>query len=244
MATTRSQSSSASSSSWVTSRTVVPASRSWETALHTSRRAAGSSPWVSSSRITSRGWFSRASTRKRRWRSPPLMRAEGVRPAVAEAEPLEQQVGVPGPASGEELDGLADAQPVGQARALELAADERPELLGVAQRLQPEHLDRAAVRPAQSLDALDGGGLAGAVGADQPDDLSGVHVEVEVVDDHAAAVRLGQAADRDHRSWVHGSMLREPGARHIGPRAELRLCPQGERVVEVLQLTGGVQPSR
>ena len=69
---TRSQSASASSISWVTSSTVVPSSFSWRIASQTVRRAAGSRPWVSSSRITSRGRLSRARTRNSRCRSPPL----------------------------------------------------------------------------------------------------------------------------------------------------------------------------
>ena len=116
IATTRSHRASASSSSWVTSSTVVPASRSCATADHTSRRAAGSRPWVSSSRITSRGRLSSASTRNSRCRSPPLMPGERRPPLVREPELLEQRVAVGGPRPGEQVDGLGDPQPVRQRR--------------------------------------------------------------------------------------------------------------------------------
>jgi len=42
----------------------------------------------------------------------------------------------------------------------------------------------------QPLDAFDGGGLPGAVGADQPHDFSGRDVEVQTVHYHSVPVRL------------------------------------------------------
>ena len=62
-----------------------------------------------------------------------------------------------------------------------------------------EDADLAGVGVPQALQDLDGRGLAGAVGTDQAEDLPGVHVEVEVVDDGATGVGLGEPADRDDR---------------------------------------------
>jgi hypothetical protein len=165
----------------------------------------------------------------------PLPAAEGTEgraPAIGEAEALEQPGGVDGVAAGEQPHGLVDPQPVGQSGALQLAADLRAEPLGVADRVQPEDPHGAAVRSSQALQALDGRGLAGAVRADQAEDLPGVYVEVEAVDDHAAGVRLGQpthghdglgrgaGGGRGHASRLEG---RARG--HIGLGTDLRLCP-------------------
>ncbi len=65
-------------------------------------------------------------------------------------------------------------------------------------RVEPEHPYVAGVGTPQPLQALDRGGLAGAVGADQADHLAGADVEVEVVDDDPAAVRLGEPPHRHH----------------------------------------------
>ena len=75
----RSHSRSASSTSWVTSTTVVPWSRTRATSSQVWRRATGSRFWVSSSRNTSRGRPTSASATNSRWRSPPDSVAE--RPA-------------------------------------------------------------------------------------------------------------------------------------------------------------------
>jgi hypothetical protein len=53
-----------------------------------------------------------------------------------------------------------------------------------------EHGDRAAVGDPYPLDALHGGGLAGAVGAEDPEDLSPLHGQRQVVHDHPVAVPL------------------------------------------------------
>ena len=121
----------------------------------------------------------------------------GVRrpPQVLEPELLQQRAPVARPRPGEEGDRLRDPQPVRQTRALQLAADLRPQPVGVMDRIEAEHAELAGVGPAEPLEALDGGGLAGAVGADQAEHLAGVHVQVEAIDDGAAAVRLGEPAD-------------------------------------------------
>ncbi len=159
----------------------------------------GSSPWVSSSRITSRGWLRSASTRNSRCCSPAAHPRERRPPLVREPELLEQRVAVLGPRPREELDGLGDPHPIRQRRALQLAAELRPEPVGVPDRVETEHAHVPGVGPPESLEDLDGRGLAGPVGADQAQHLARMDVEVEPVDDHPAAVRLGQPADGDDR---------------------------------------------
>ena len=90
IATTRSHRASASSSSWVTSSTVVPASRSCATAAHTLRRAAGSRPWVSSSRITRRGRSEQCQHQEQPLALPAAQRRERRAPPLAQPELLEQ----------------------------------------------------------------------------------------------------------------------------------------------------------
>ena len=116
---------------------------------------------------------------------------------MGEAELLQQLVTSGGPWACEEPDGLPHPKPVGKARALQLAADLGAQLVRVGHGVEPEHANLAGVGPAQALKDLDGGGLPGAIGTDQSHDLSGVHVEVESVDDSASAVRLGESTNGD-----------------------------------------------
>ncbi len=181
---------SASSISCVTSSTVVPSSCSWRTAAHTFRRAAGSRPWVSSSRMTSRGRFSSARTRNSRCRSPPL--SERTPTAARCASPNCSSSSPPSRArrGAEQRDRLGHPQPVRQRRILQLAADQRAQVRGLRDRVVAEHPQDPGVRLAQPLDAFDGRGLPGAVGADQPHDFSGGDVEVQTVHHHSVPVRL------------------------------------------------------
>src|ERR1700689_5163062 len=55
--------------------------------------------------------------------------------------------------------------------------------------------DIARGRPFDAHDGLHRGRLAGAVGADQAEDLAGAQVEAKVLDGGEAAEALGQAAD-------------------------------------------------
>ena len=83
--TIRSHSRSASSTSWVTRTTVVPASRTRRTTSHVWRRPTGSRFWVSSSRNTSSGRPTSARATKSRWRSPPDSAANGPAEQVGRA---------------------------------------------------------------------------------------------------------------------------------------------------------------
>ena len=59
------------------------------------------------------------------------------------------------------------------------------------------HVDAAGVRLPQSDDALDERRLAGAIGAEQAEDLPPVDVQRDAAYGVDGAVRLGQIADRD-----------------------------------------------
>ena len=140
-------------------------------------------------------------------------------------EPLQQLVPVPGTFSREQRDGFVDAQPVGQGGVLQLAAEHGAQSLGVAHRITAEHAQHAGVGPAQSLDAFDGGGLAGTVRADQADHLAGAHVEVESVDDDPLAVGLAEPSDGDDVRSCHASIIRVATRRHISLRVDFALYP-------------------
>ena len=136
----------------------------------------------------------------------PLLLAARQLPEVVVARRLEPERGqqlapVRGPAveRGVQLHRLAHPHPVGQRAVLELDADALVELVPVAAGVEAEHADRAAVGGAQARDALDRRGLAGAVAAEDAEDLPGAHREAHVVHGDRRAVRLVQMGDVDHR---------------------------------------------
>jgi hypothetical protein len=99
----------------------------------------------------------------------------------------------------EQLDGLGDPQPAGQRRVLQLGADALPQLRRLACRVQPEHPNRASIRTAQTLGALDGGRLAGAVRAEDPEDLTMLNRERHIVDRKRRAMCLAEMRNLDDR---------------------------------------------
>src|SRR2546430_13533506 len=60
--------------------------------------------------------------------------------------------------------------------------------------------DRPPRRPDDAREAAQRRGLAGAVGADQPEHFAGRHAERQVADRRDAAVRLREPLDLDHRA--------------------------------------------
>src|SRR5271157_291114 len=94
------------------------------------------------------------------------------------------------------------------------------------QRLLAIDQDHAAGRRLHARDDLDHRGLAGAVVADQRDDLAGVDVEAEILDrDHAAECLVDPAQRQDGRAIV--------GRRHSGhsatrPKASWTASTTGE----------------
>src|SRR5438552_1721391 len=67
----------------------------------------------------------------------------------------------------------------------------------VAIHVEPEDVGRAARRVDHAHEELDGGRLAGAVGAEVAEDLALVHREVQVEDASAAAIVLREALGLD-----------------------------------------------
>ena len=100
----------------------------------------------------------------------------------------------PQPAEGQHL---ADDAPHRQPPVLQHRAD----AAGTDRVARPpaEHPDRAGHRVQQAQDGVDGGGLAGPVGAEQRDGLPGRDDEVEIVDGDRVAVADRQAGDREGR---------------------------------------------
>ncbi len=80
-------------------------------------------------------------------------------------------------------------------RLLELNADAVLQFVNVAKRIQTQHRDCTPVRLAQTFDALHGCGFSRAVGANQPKNLTFVHLERHFVHGHGPAVGLADSVD-------------------------------------------------
>jgi hypothetical protein len=98
---------------------------------------------------------------------------------------------------GVQLQGLTDGELGLQFALLELGAEDAGHARVVGHGVEAGDPDPARVGDAQALDALDGGGLAGAVRAEDPEDLALLDGEGDAVDDGPVAVGLAQSADFD-----------------------------------------------
>jgi len=87
----------------------------------------------------------------------------------------------------------------GRLALLQLDPDTLAQLGAVPAQVQPQHPDSPAVRGTQPFDNLHRGGLAGAVGPEDPEDLAALHGERQVVDRDLVAVPLVQVLDFDDR---------------------------------------------
>ncbi len=83
----------------------------------------------------------------------------------------------------EELECFADPHALGQSGVLQLRSDEQAEPIARDIGIEAEHGRRATVGVAQPLEDLDGGGLARAVRAQQPEQLALSHRERDAADD-------------------------------------------------------------
>src|SRR5690625_5372165 len=79
---------------------------------------------------------------------------------------------------------------------LQLHPEDLPQLRAVTGGVQPHHRQAATVGPAQSGDHLDRGGLAGAVGAQDPEGLAPEDVQADAIDSDRSLVSLGEVLDR------------------------------------------------
>ena len=70
--------------------------------------------------------------------------------------------------------------------------------MGFFSRLNPAMVNPARSRLQESDQHADGGGLARAVGAEEPEDFSGADFEVHVVHRHEIPELLGQLLGLDH----------------------------------------------
>src|SRR5690606_39961664 len=82
-------------------------------------------------------------------------------------------------------------------RGLERRADLLAHLPRVSACVEAADLDLSLVGFVEADDALDGGGLAGAVRADEPEDLALVDLEIDAADRFDGAVALAQSGDND-----------------------------------------------
>ena len=223
--TMRSHSRSASSTSWVTRTTVVPASRTWRTTSHVWRRAIGSRFWVSSSRNTSSGRPTRARATNSRWRSPPDRAPNGRRSSSPSCHSSTSSLGRARRRvqRGEQRQRLADAHPLGEGGVLQLGADAAAQPVTVRRRdrgrgrgpfrasarRRPWRISTVVVLPAPFVPS-------------RPNSSPRWTVKRDVADDLGVAVALDEAVDLDDR-WLstgHASIVGVVAARRrIGPRS-------------------------
>ena len=113
---------------------------------------------------------------------------------VGQAEAFGQRapVGRTGIEGRVQLQCLADGQFGLQFALLELGAQDPAGGLVVGDRVEAGDSDPARVGHPQALDALDGGGLSGAVRAEDPEDLALLDGEGDAVHDRPATVGLAQ----------------------------------------------------
>ena len=213
---TRSARRSTSPSSWVVSRIVVPAARRAAIRSRVACLAAGSMPAVGSSRTSSSG-----PPEQRQRQREALLLAAGQAPVPRprrrpEVDGLEQRVRVlrvavtagrtaAAPRAGSS--GCRSRPPGASARSA--AAGAAP----VARRVQAQHPDGPAVGAPVALEDLDGRRLAGAVRAEQGEQLAPPDVERDARQDSRPAYALRSPSTR-----IAG---RRPGRRRrrpLGPR--------------------------
>src|SRR2546425_8895501 len=152
---------------------------------------------------------------------------------VGEPELLEQPIAIRRPPPIQrrpEIDRLPHLDPLLQLRLLELHADAILQFVDVAERIEPEHRDSAAIGHAQSLDALQRGRLAGAVRSDQSEDLAIVDLERHLIDRDRLAVGLAAAGDANDGMSSHATADRWIGyflaTVHVPPAISVS-CPFG-----------------
>src|SRR5215469_1197575 len=121
-------------------------------------------------------------------------------PLPGQAEEVQQHpaVGRDAVEGAVEADRLGDGELVLQRAFLELDADLLPQLWPAPLGVHPQHADPPAIGLAQAHDAFHGGGLPGAVAAEDPEDLTFLHGEAHVVHGDLAAVLLVDVLDVDH----------------------------------------------
>ena len=181
---------------------------------------AGSKPVVGSSRKSSSGSPTRPSARSSRRFWPPesvftraLRFSSSPTRAITSAGVARARV-----VAGEQRDVLVDGQVRVHRRRLEHDADPLAPVAAGALRVDAEDGDAAAVALAVALEDLDRRRLAGAVRAEQAEDLALLDLEADAANGLDLAVRLAQVADGDGRRHASAQLDHD----HAG-RGEARL---------------------
>ncbi len=94
---------------------------------------------------------------------------------------------------GVQVERLPDLHPVRQVGLLQLHPGAFAQDVALALRVHAQDADRPLVRFAQAFQAFDGGGLAGPVRADHPEDLAFLYLERDIIHGDGCAVDFAQS---------------------------------------------------
>ena len=191
-----------------------------------SRRACGSRPVVSSSRIAIFGLPMSASAIESRCFWPPDSLPNVDCALVGEPEVVEQLLASRGVPRRTRRRGPSPPRRgcwSGSSLSWSWTPTTRRSSSRSRARVEPEHADRARVRRPQPADGLDRGGLAGAVRAEDGEDLALLDREGHAVDRRVVAVALDEVGDFDD---VHGPSVARTRAPSASPgRVERAVNP-------------------
>ena len=193
-----------SASRWLDTRTARPSAARRRSRSRSQRTPAGSRPLVGSSRTRT------ADRRAGRWRAPSRWRMPSEKPPTrrpaASVSPTRSRTSSDPPGVDAGRHGRGPAGGAGAVRAgwTPAASSTAPTVAaGSLQVGVGDAVDggRAGVGADQAEQHPQGGGLAGAVGAEEPGDRAGVDGEGQVVDGGHAAEALGEPVDLDGVPW-------------------------------------------
>ena len=189
----------------------MPSERSERIISHAARRAAGSNPVVGSSRKTRSGIADERDAEVEPALLPARERLDARIALVDETDELDHLVDVARMlvVAGEHRVRLRDRERWAELRLLQHDADALAERGDGTRRVEAEDVHLAAVARAVALEDLDRRRLAGAVRAEQAEDLALPDLEADAAQGLLLAVRLAQVADGDRR---HRSMICAPAA--------------------------------
>ncbi len=137
---------------------------------------------------------------------------------LVQPQPFQKvEAGRHGVVGAKEFHGLVGRDALRQAGRLQLHANQVAQFVGFARGVNAGHAQRAAIRGAQALQALQGAGLARAVGTEQAEYLALSHVKADIVHGDEITVGLGEALHLDYRV-LHG--LDPPARLHLHSSTE------------------------
>jgi hypothetical protein len=103
----------------------------------------------------------------------------------------------------EEIEGFAHGNLVGKIRCLEAGADPIFQLLLLPFWIEVEHFHFAGGAGTKALQDFYRGSLARAIWAEQTEDLSGSHLEIDTLHGFEVAVRFSKSSDVDNELGTH-----------------------------------------